>query len=58
MLIHQRNNTKKKPMDKNNLIPEKSDDLSVLRVLMHNIKGLSAVELTPAFSTADEEIEE
>lgn len=44
-------------MDKNDLIPEKSDDLSVLRVLMHNIKGLSAVELTPAF-TFDEETEE
>lgn len=48
---------KKKHMSKDD-ITSASDDLSVLRVLMHTIKGISAVEMTPAFSTVDEEPEE
>lgn len=32
----------------------KSDDLSVLRVLMHNIKGLGASDMTDDFVLDDE----
>lgn len=42
--------------DKN--IPGNSDDLSVLRVLMHNIKGISANAETPTFAFVDDEVEE
>lgn len=38
--------------------PGFSDDLSVLRVLMHNIKGISANAETPAFAFVDDEVEE
>lgn len=39
-------------------LPGMSDDLSVLRILMHNIKGLSANAIAPEFALLDDEIEE